>query len=203
MTRADLTVACVSVLSDTYDMANVLAENSYSDTMPARFWAKVQKTGPEECWLWSASLNGAGYGQIGRGSGELGMDGAHRVSWILHFGNIPEGSFVLHHCDVKTCVNPAHLFLGTHSDNMRDMDEKGRRVTPPRPDREEHNKAKLTDAQHLEIRADPRPSKRVAPEYGVHSATVRRHRRGSAWINFARNVRFVENSDFTFRGWAT
>lgn len=85
-----------------------------------RFWAMVEKT--ETCWLW---LGGAidGYGTI---TEEGRTVRAHRVSYKLHVGPIPTGLFVLHHCDVPSCVNPDHLFLGTHSDNMKDRQMKGR-----------------------------------------------------------------------------
>jgi hypothetical protein len=86
-----------------------------------RFWMKVNRSG--SCWLWTAGTTVFGYGQFfidGR------LEGAHRVSWRLHFGNIPDDLCVLHRCDVPACVNPAHLFLGTKSDNARDSVAKGR-----------------------------------------------------------------------------
>lgn len=74
------------------------------------------------CWLWRATG--------GRRYGSLFVDGrreqAHRVSWLLHRGKIPDGLHVLHKCDTPLCVNPDHLFLGTHADNMADMKAKGR-----------------------------------------------------------------------------
>ena len=81
-----------------------------------------RKTG---CWLWMRALKGCGYGH-------KWYDGkyqsAHRISWSIHRGPVPEGLFVLHKCDVMRCVNPAHLFLGTHQDNMDDQRRKGRRL---------------------------------------------------------------------------
>jgi len=75
------------------------------------------------CWLWPASTTPNGYGQFGPiGSHRL----AHRFSWEIYKGKIPDGMCVCHHCDVTSCVNPDHLFLGTYSDNMRDMVKKKR-----------------------------------------------------------------------------
>lgn len=86
-----------------------------------RFWSKVLKT--DTCWLWRAALFSTGYGQFQ-------LDGrphlAHRVAWSLTEGPIPDGMRCLHHCDVRRCVRPDHLFLGTDSDNMQDMVSKGR-----------------------------------------------------------------------------
>ena len=92
-----------------------------------RFWAKVVCGGPSECWEWTATLDGGGYGRIKSG-GKL--DGAHRVSWELHHGKIPVDRWVLHRCDNRKCVNPAHLFLGTRGDNVSDMVQKGRAKNP-------------------------------------------------------------------------
>lgn len=118
------------------------------------FWNKVNKDGsipahyPElgNCWEWTANLNHKGYGQkswFGR------MTPSHRISWMLSNGNIPDGLWVLHKCDNRKCVNPDHLFLGTHQDNMDDMMIKGRRA-----DRrgENHPNVRITDLQVIDIR---------------------------------------------------
>ena len=89
-----------------------------------RFFDKINKS-EDGCWLWTAGGRGTGYGAI-KYNGKI-VD-AHRVSWILHFGEIPEGMFICHKCDVRKCVNPDHLFIGTHKDNMQDCIKKGRFV---------------------------------------------------------------------------
>lgn len=91
-------------------------------SLEQRFWSKVQKT--DECWLWLGAKS-RGYGMI-RIGGMAEKKAASRVSWMLHFGPIPEGMHVLHKCDNPQCTNPKHLFLGTHADNMRDKTAKGR-----------------------------------------------------------------------------
>lgn len=86
-----------------------------------RFWSKVDKT--EGCWNWTASADRAGRGRF-KWNGRVGY--APRFSWELHYGEIPEGLYVLHECDNPACVRPDHLFLGTKGDNNTDRSRKGR-----------------------------------------------------------------------------
>lgn len=86
-------------------------------SLEERFWARVEKRGPEECWLWTGPLNRSGYGGIGvRGARNVG---AHRVAYELLVGSIPEGLHIDHLCRVRHCVNPAHLEPVTAQENMR------------------------------------------------------------------------------------
>ena len=125
-------------------------------TLSERFWEKVQKT--RGCWLWTANCTkdaegNRRYGLIGAGRRGEGMLYAHRVSWELHNGPIPEGMMVLHTCDNTQCVKPSHLFLGTQSDNMQDMIRKGRQgKTGPKAGY--GAKVNLTDTQIRALRSD-------------------------------------------------
>lgn len=87
-----------------------------------RFWEKVDKSG--DCWLWTAAVGLDGYGVFGLGRGKLVR--AHRLSYQLSVGEIPEGLFVLHKCNVRLCVRPDHLMAGTHYENMRQMRDEER-----------------------------------------------------------------------------
>lgn len=99
---------------------------NYDAKTLARFWSKVDKRGPDECWPWlGATRKGYGYLKV---TGK--KIGSHRIAWTLLHGPIPEGQSVLHQCDNPPCVNPNHLFKGDLSDNAVDAFQKGRRLAP-------------------------------------------------------------------------
>lgn len=138
----------------------------------ARFWSKVNKDGPtmphmeSPCWVWKAYKNKAGYGQIKKG--RINYQ-SHRIVWIITNGPIPHdssyhGVCVCHRCDNPSCVNPDHLFLGGHKENMLDREEKGRNNTSSalmalklQPEclarGEAHGRAKITAVKVLAMRA--------------------------------------------------
>jgi hypothetical protein len=92
-----------------------------------RFWAKVDKRGPDDCWPWTGARRRRGYGVISVGAGSnRKMVVASRLSWEMANGAIPPGMMICHKCDNPPCVNPGHLFLGTGADNARDTVRKGR-----------------------------------------------------------------------------
>lgn len=142
-----------------------------------RFWSKVDKAGPGGCWFWMASSRGKDYGNF-RLNGK--NEAAHRVAWILMRGPIPEGQQVLHHCDVRRCVNAeSHLWLGTHDDNMADKMNKGRGnhlagVNHPNA---------LFEAQEIDaIRSSCKSISALSREYGVSRITIQRIKNRKAWL---------------------
>lgn len=92
-----------------------------------RFNNKIDRNGPNGCHIWVASTNKNGYGVLRTHDGYTLL--AHRFAWELVHGEIPAGMLVLHRCDNRQCVNPDHLYLGTHKDNMRDMVARKRQAT--------------------------------------------------------------------------
>ena len=115
-----------------------------------RFWDKVDVKGPDDCWEWKLSKASHGYGQLSSGHNKTPHK-AHRLSWEIHNGPIPEGLEVCHKCDNRACVNPDHLFVGTHHENMLDMVAKGRATQRGFPG-ERNGASKLTYKQVCEIR---------------------------------------------------
>lgn len=147
-----------------------------------RFWAKVVRH-EEGCWGWNGARHSFGYGQIGAGGSDGLPLSAHRVSWEIHFGPVPEGVFVCHHCDNPECCRPDHLFLGTHADNMADMAAKGRGGSHDVAG-EKNPRARLTASEVLDIRARVsrgETGRRIASDYGVSPSTVSHALTGRNW----------------------
>lgn len=157
-----------------------------SQRVRERFWACVNKSGGH--WIWSGTLTDRGYGRL-----KFKVDGkhryfkAHRLSWQIHYGPVPEGLQVLHHCDIPACVNPACLFLGTHQDNMADMLAKGRAAHQNgKVMRGENNRsAKLTALDVIEILADPGSYSGIATRYGISPTTVVLIKQRQTWRHVA------------------
>jgi hypothetical protein len=145
--------------------------------MPERFWAYTEKKG--DCIIWTGAVNGNGYGCL-RLNGKAIT--ASRKAFELYNGKIPDGLFILHRCDNPLCVNPEHLFAGTHQDNMRDRDIKGRVGGIAISSVGEGNvKAKLTEQDVLAIRSSTEGSRALGKKYGVHRVTIQGIRRKKIW----------------------
>lgn len=146
--------------------------------MPGRFFEKMA-FGFSDCWYWIGSIDCVGYGRFPY----EGETKAHRVSWKLFHGIITKGMNVLHKCDVRSCVNPDHLFLGTQLDNVADMVSKNRLVVIPSPG-EKNGMAKLTREQVNEARslhASGIMQKDICKRFGVSPMTISRIVRNQSW----------------------
>jgi hypothetical protein len=146
-----------------------------------RFWGKVRIG--DGCWEWTGAIaGGSGYGSFRRSSADgrrANSTGAHRVSWLLARGAIPEGLYVCHRCDNRKCVRPSHLFLGTHQDNTNDCISKGRQQRGGR-----HANAKLTEALVLEARRRVSGGELlsiIAQEFGVSPNSLSVAVSGARW----------------------
>lgn len=135
-----------------------------------RFWKHVAKS--DGCWNW-VGAHWKKYGCIRRGSAREGFRLAHRVSYELAHGAIPDGMAVLHTCDNGSCVRPDHLFLGSQTDNVRDMDSKGRRrnnkLTPDM----------IRAARARSMAGETQAS--IARDFGVVQTTISQALRGLTW----------------------
>lgn len=163
-------------------------------SIETRFWHKADVKTESECWEWKGNKNKTGYGMLWISDKPAVKKLAHRISWEIHNGEIPEGLGVLHKCDNPPCINPAHLFLGTFRDNMKDKLTKGRHA------RGEKQKHILTDEAVMEIRnryanrnkqprrnyrgdEDPNGARAIAKDYGVSQWTIFDVVRGRRWAH--------------------
>lgn len=160
-----------------------------------RFWSKVEKT--DGCWNWIGRLNGQRYGIFKL---KEYPEGAHRVSYRLHFGEVIDDLSVCHRCDNPRCVRPDHLFAGTHADNMADMKDKKR----TRPAHGIRNPAsKLSEGDVLAMKAallTGEQCQALADRYGIALRTVQDIRRGRTWAHTGPDLRpLVDQNPYSQR----
>lgn len=137
--------------------------------MRERFLKFAEPEPMSGCWLWTGHVDGKGYGRFQIRSYE--SEHAHRAAWEIFRGEVPPGLHVLHRCDVKCCVNPYHLFVGTNRDNVDDKVRKGRaKLLACRGSR--HGRSKLTEQQIHEIRASRKTPTELGKIYGVSRGTI-------------------------------
>lgn len=149
-------------------IADAMGYEHRNQTPAQRIFGK-HTLGVNGCWEWTGKLDYLGYGRLGF-KNKLVL--AHRLSWRAHKGEIPDGLCVLHKCDNRKCINPDHLFLGTHQDNMADRDRKKRGKCPRGID---HPQSKLNPEKAFEIRwlaASGHKQRRLAAQYGVTQRAV-------------------------------
>ena len=156
-------------------------------SLEERFWSKVNILGPDDCWVWTKSLNTSGYGQFKVQAGKSPQK-ASRVAWWLTYGSHPGDLLVCHHCDNPPCCNPIHLFLGDARANARDMVRKGRGKTHANSDGFMRDMARrLTDEQIGEARvavAGGESRRSVARRFGCDPATIIRLVNGTHWKGY-------------------
>lgn len=145
-----------------------------------RFWSKVDRGSDDECWPWTAATHPDGYGQFGF---EGIVQNAHRVAYVLAHGEFDRSLEIRHSCDNPPCCNPGHLLVGTHTDNMRDMAERGRGVYPDGRG-EANGMAKLSNEQVRAIRvarAGGETIASIAVQYGVSRSAISLILSGQTW----------------------
>lgn len=151
-----------------------------------RFWRYVEKT--ENCWIWTGrSRNKKGYGQLGGGGRGADHILAHRLSYQMHHGPIPDGMVVMHSCDNPSCVNPDHLRTGTQSENILEAFSKGRKnAKPPHVFGDSCGASRLKETEAIEVLKSNEPTKMLAAKYGVSKSAIERVRNGKTWRHLPR-----------------
>ena len=144
-------------------------------TLIERFNAKVRRGRETDCDVWTGAKNAKDYGRFNLNGKNRH---AHRASWELNVGPIPQGLFVCHRCDNRSCVKVEHLFLGTNTDNMRDMRAKGRENFLRG---EDNPRAKLSASDIPIIRASSLTNGEIAKIYGLAPASISLIRKGINW----------------------
>jgi len=145
-----------------------------------RFHDKIMVDPNSGCWLWTGAVKEKGYGVIGLGRREDGVDKAHRVAYCLYKGPIPDGGNILHSCDIPSCCNPDHLRVGTLSDNMQDCVKRGRNFVPDnRGERASWSKLTLENVLHIKQRV--MKDRQYATLYGVSRSAIQRIWEGKNW----------------------
>ena len=142
-----------------------------------RFWSHVRKT--PDCWYWEGTKAQHGYGHA---TSPRPMP-AHRAAWELTHGPIPPGILVCHKCDVRMCVRPDHLFLGTYQDNMADAKAKGRLKPPPLYRGEQHPRSRLTNDLVRQIRDSKDGCWKWSRRLGLGLSTIKHVRNGRTWCH--------------------
>lgn len=166
-------------------------------SVETRFWHKVEVKSEAECWEWKGNKNKTGYGLLWISDRPAAKRLAHRLSWEIHNGEIPDELGVLHKCDNPPCVNPAHLFLGTFRDNMKD------KISKERHARGEKCQHILTEQAVIDIRNrynlrrrtrgvaarnDPNGARALASEYGVSIWAIFDCVKGRRWAHIKDGV---------------
>ncbi len=159
-----------------------------------RFWSKVNKAGPNDCWEWTGARTPDGYGFMFAGplyEIDTRWVRSNRLSYEMHKGPIPEGLSVLHHCDNPPCVNPAHLYAGTQQQNVKDRATR-KRGKEHRQGGESNDNAKLTEADIPTIIEMVRAGKRqgvVGTIFGISQQHVSRIVHGHSWAHLLKRTR--------------
>ena len=147
---------------------------------PSIFWSRVQKSA--SCWTWNGCKTHDGYGRYDS------KTKAHRASWMLEHGSIPAGMHVLHKCDNRSCVRPSHLFLGSHQENMKDRDIKGRGIRGEKVGIARFNENTI---RMLRIAGEALPAYKIARAIGCSASTIHYILANRTWKHVQTNVRLV------------